>query len=119
MKLHELKSRLQQHLSDGLVTIVGSGLSCAEGLPSMGELANHLCAEIEHGLAAADIEAWAEIKPLIYAKGLEAALLEKAPTASLEAAIAVATVKLICNREQSVVAEVFAGTRTLRLTRLI
>lgn len=119
MVLHNLKIRLQQHLSDGLVTIVGSGLSCAEGLPGMGELANHLCAEVGPGLADADVAAWAEIAPLIKTKGLEAALLEKAPSAELEAAIATATSILIAERERTIVTEVFAGTRTLRLTRLI
>ena len=119
MELHKLKVRLQQHMSDGLVTIVGSGLSCAEGLPGMGELANHLCSSIGPSLAGADVAAWAEIEPLIQSKGLEAALLEKVPTAALEAAIAKSTAELICERERSVVTEVFAGARTLRLTRLI
>ncbi|MBU2854952.1 SIR2 family protein [Acidithiobacillus ferriphilus] len=119
MVLHELKIRLQQHLSDGLVTIIGSGLSCAEGLPGMGELAKHLCAAIGPGLVGADVAAWAEIAPLIQAKGLEAALLEKAPSAELEATIATATAELIVERERTIITEVFAGTRTLRLTRLI
>jgi hypothetical protein len=33
MNTDALKSRLQYLLTDGLVTIVGTGLSCAEGLP--------------------------------------------------------------------------------------
>jgi len=33
MNLHEIKEHLQNHLSDGLVIIIGSGLSCAEGIP--------------------------------------------------------------------------------------
>lgn len=119
MELHELKTHLQQHLSDGLVTIVGSGLSCAEGLPGMGELAKHLCAVVGPGLVGADAAAWAEIAPLIHLKGLEAALLEKSPSAALEAAIASATAGLIAERERTIVTEVFAGARTLRLTRLI
>lgn len=119
MELHELKTHLQQHLSDGLVTIVGSGLSCAEGLPGMGELANHLRAVIGPDLSSADVATWAEIVPLIQSKGLEAALLEKPPSAGLEAAIATATAELIAARERSIVTEVFAGARTLRLTRLI
>lgn len=119
MNMHELKTRLQQHMSDGLVTIVGSGLSCAEGLPGMGELARHLCEVIGPGLVGADAAAWAEIALHIQAKGLEAALLVKAPSAGLEVAIATATAGPIAERERSVVTEVFAGTRTLRLTRLI
>lgn len=119
MELHDIKIRLQQHMSDGLVTVVGSGLSCAEGLPGMGELADHLCAVIGPGLVGGDAKVWAEITPLIHAKGLEAALLEKAPTPALEAAISIATGNFVGEREKKVVAEIFSGTRTLRLTRLI
>ncbi len=42
MQLGEIKKRLQGHFTDGLVTIVGSGLSMASGLPGMEELAEHL-----------------------------------------------------------------------------
>lgn len=45
MDLHELKLHLQNHLTDGLVLIVGSGLSAALGLPTMERLAGHL---LEH-----------------------------------------------------------------------
>lgn len=119
MDLHEVKTRLQQHLSDGLVTVIGSGLSCAEGLPSMGELANYLRATIGPGLGDDDAAVWAEIAPLIQDKGLEAALLAKPPTPALESAIALATASLVGERERAIVAEVFAGTRKLRLTRLM
>lgn len=119
MDLHNLKVRLQEHLSDGLVTIVGSGLSCAEGLPGMGELANFLLAEIGVGLTDGDAAAWASASPLISTKGLEAALLAVPPTPALEAAIAAATGKFIAERERDVISAVFAGKRKLRLTRLL
>ena len=119
MELHEVKTRLQQHLSDGLVIVVGSGLSCAEGLPGMGELAHHLCASIGSGLNDADTLNWEVIRSLIATKGLEAALLETPPTITLETAIVAATATLIGERERRVIAEVFSGSRKLRLTRLI
>jgi hypothetical protein len=119
MDLHNVKVRLQEHLSDGLVTIVGSGLSCAEGLPGMGELATYLRSEVGGGLTGADAAAWASAELLIATKGLEAALLAAPPTPALEAAISAATGKLIAERERAVVTEVFAGARTLRLTRLL
>lgn len=119
MELHEVKTRLQQHLSDGLVMVVGSGLSCAEGLPGMGELADHLRATVGLGLADEDAEIWATLVPLILAKGIEAALLEKPPTPALESAIAVATGAMVSERERTVITEVFAGARKLRLTRLM
>lgn len=119
MDLHALKARLQAHLSDGLVTIVGSGLSCAEGLPGMGELADYLLANVGHGLSGADEAAWLAVSPLISAKGLEAALLAAPPTPLLEASISAATGQFISERERKVVSEVFAGKRKLRLTRLL
>lgn len=119
MNLDEIKRHLQQHLSDGLVTVIGSGLSCAEGLPGMGELADHLSATIGPGLNADDLAAWGSVVPLIKANGLEAALFEKPPPQSLESAIASATANLVSQREREIVAEVFSGTRILRLTKLI
>lgn len=120
MELHDLKLTLQQHLTDGLVTVVGSGLSCAEGLPSMKELASHLNATIAADLAvAADIDKWEAISPLLSVKGLEAALLDVPPTPGLEAAIVTRTAEMIAARERQIVAEVFSRTRTLRFTRLV
>lgn len=119
MNIHELKLLLQQHLTDGLVTVIGSGLSCAEGLPGMGELANYLSGTVMIGLAAADIDRWNMILPLLPTRGLEAALLEVPPTRGLEIAIVERTVELIAKRERQIVAEIFSRTRTLRFTRLV
>jgi hypothetical protein len=119
MDLHRVKVRLQEHLSDGLVTIVGSGLSCAEGLPGMGELADHLRATAGVGLAGTDAATWDSALALFATKGLEGALLAVPPTPAVESAIAAATGKLFGERERAVVTEVFAGTRKLRLTRLL
>lgn len=119
MELHDLKLLLQHHFSDGLVTIVGSGLSCAEGMPGMGALADYLQANLEADLCQDDKDHWAKLSPLITANGLEAALLSKPPTPTLEAAIVASTAALISKHERDIVAEVFANTRTLRFTRLL
>lgn len=118
MELHHLKLMLQQHLTDGLVTVVGSGLSCAEGLPGMGQLASHLDAMLTNGLEPTDADKWQAISPLLPAKGLEAALLAVPPTPRLEAAIIAHTTELIEARERQIIAEVFSGKRVLRFTRL-
>lgn len=119
MTLDAIKKHLQEHLSDGLVTIVGSGLSCAENLPGMGELACHLSTDLKSRLCTEDSALWEEIEPLLTSQGLEAALLAKAPTASLEAAIASSTGSFIAARERLVVSDIFNGVRKLRLTRFI
>lgn len=119
MELHNIKTRLQQHLCDGIVTVIGSGLSCAEGLPSMGELANHLREVVGANLIGNDAATWAVLKQIIDKKGLEAALLENPPALALESAIAIATTSLVADRERMVVTDVFAGKRKLRLTQLM
>jgi hypothetical protein len=119
LDINDLKLTLQRHFSDGLVTIVGSGLSCAEGLPGMADLAKHLQAVVGDGLASSDADCWAKISPLIATKGLEGALLEIAPTPTLESKIVQHTADLIADRERKIVHEVFARTRTLRFTRLL
>jgi hypothetical protein len=85
----------------------------------MGALASYLQATIEADLSASDKDLWDKISPLIAVTGLEAALLAKPPTPTLEAAIVARTAELIAQCERDIVAEVFAKKRTLRFTRLI
>lgn len=119
MELGELKRRLQQLLGDGLVMVVGSGLSCAEGVPGMGGLGEHLAMTIPAALSPEDLDLWGQIQPLIEKEGLEAALLKYAPTPSLEAAIVQSTGNFIALAEERIVAEVFSKSKVLRLTKLI
>jgi len=119
MQLDDIKRHLQDYFGDGLVLIVGSGLSCAEGLPNMRHLARHLSDNLHPILSAEDGKLWQKIMPLLETEGLESALIKKAPTATLEAAIASMTGALIAEKEEKVIAEIFARKRELRLTRLI
>ena len=65
MELNTLKKQLQEHLGDGLVLIVGSGLSCAEGVPGMAALGHHLVTHIPASLSPDDTKLWEDIHPLI------------------------------------------------------
>ncbi|MFN3677775.1 MAG: SIR2 family protein [Sphingomonas pseudosanguinis] len=117
--MDELKRHLQSHFTDGLTIVVGSGLSCAEGLPGMGALAAHLQRDVPARLRPEDEGDWREIARLIDAMSLEPALLAKPPGAELERLIVDSTARLIAAHEAAAVAEVFAGNRTLRITRLM
>lgn len=119
MELGALKKQLQGHFGDGLVLIIGSGLSCAEGVPGMGAIGSHLMAQLPGVLSADDQQLWQQIYPLIATEGLEAALLKHAPTPSLEVAIVQHTGDFIAQAEASIIAEVFSRSRSLRLTKLI
>lgn len=114
-----LKRHLQGCLGDGLTVIVGSGLSCAEGLPGMGELARHLQGDVPQLARPEDADRWTEIAALLSTDGLEAALSKIPPGPELEEVIVASTARLIVAAETKTIAEVFGGSRTLRLTRLV
>ena len=119
MELSALKKQLQGHLGDGLVLVIGSGLSCAEGVPGMAALGHHLITHIPPMLSDEDSTLWKAIHPLIESEGLEAALLKHAPTSSLETAIVQSTGNFVADAEAGIITQVFQNTKTLRLSTLL
>lgn len=117
---HEALARfVQEHFTDGLVLVIGSGLSCAEGIPGMIELASHLCSRAQ-SLTGDDAVRWSQIRKALDAgEGLEAALLKHAPTDSLEVWIAKETSELLIPKEREVLSAVIQGKQTLRLTTFL
>ena len=118
LTLDEIKRHLQNHLCDGLVTVIGSGLSCAEGLPGMKDLEEHLIKNINLTPENEDTKLWEQIK-LELKNGLESALLAHPPSPSLETLISKLTGSLIAQKENTVIQEVFNKRRTLKLTKLL
>lgn len=110
---------IQQHVTDGLVLIIGSGLSAAEGLPGMPALADHLnsnSSELEEN----DAKLWIKISLVLAAnKGLEAALLENPPTPTLETWIVKKTCELIIPAEIAVIDAAIKGEKHLKLTSFL
>lgn len=110
---------VQAHFTDGLALVIGSGLSVAEGMPGMTELADYLRGE-SGTLIGDDAKLWGQIDGLLNAGiGLEAALLKCPPSAPLEAWIARTTCKLLLPKEREVICAVFRKERSLRLTALL
>ncbi|MEN8262247.1 MAG: SIR2 family protein [Nitrospirota bacterium] len=120
MELHELKKELQNHFTDGLVIIVGCGLSSAEGIPGMSDLAQHLKIEIPNNVKDDDLKLWDKIlEKLEKGETIEQALLEYQPTPELEKHIIELTAGLILKEETKIINEIFEGTRILRFTHLL
>lgn len=120
MNIDALKCRLQNLFADGLIVIVGSGLSCAEGLPGMGALAKRLKDLVPGRISGGDEAAWAEVASRLDAGvGLEAALHEVAVSVDLEAAIVQATAEFILAEEAKALLGCLDAGRTLRFTRLL
>ncbi len=119
MTLDEIKKRLQGHLSDGLLVVVGSGLSCAEGLPGMPQLAQHLMVAVKTGCSELDETTWSDISLKLLEVGLESSLMNRELSMSLAESISTATGNFIAVEERRVITEIFGGNRELRLTRLL
>jgi hypothetical protein len=120
MNIDDLKRQLQAIFVDGIVTIVGSGLSCAEGLPGMGALADRLKAVVPGIIDAADAAAWDVVVSLLDSgTGLETALQEAAASSDLDAAIVSVTADYLVEEEGRVLAECINTERVLRFARLL
>jgi hypothetical protein len=119
MDLDALVRFVQEHFSDGLALVIGSGLSAAEGIPGMPALAGHL-STAAGGLAGSDCALWSQIKSVLDAnEGLEAALLKYPPSSSLEDWIVKETCGLLLPKEREVITSVLTGARSLRLTAFL
>ena len=120
MDVGKLKQRLQDHFTDGLVTVVGAGLSVAEGIPGMVALANHLHRNMPDRLDADSRPLWEQIAEE-FAKGtdLENTLLRHPPDPTMEAIIVELTANLILDAEMAIIEKVVSGERTLRFSRLL
>jgi len=120
MDMHELKQKLQNHFTDGLVTIVGCGLSSAEGLPGMAELAEYLRNEIPLLVKNENLDLWYNIVDLLNeGKTIEQAMITCPPSPDLEEYIITKTADLFLHHESNVLNAVIKGDRTLRFTKLV
>lgn len=107
---------LQNHLKPGIMLVIGSGLSCAEGLPSMGQLADHLAKASVPGNIKSDY--WDSIIKEIEEHGLEAALHKIQPSEEALDFIRTEVASLILAKEKDIVSRVFSENYELRLSRL-
>ncbi len=73
MDYNALVKFVQEHFTDGLALVIGSGLSAAEGIPGMAALATYL-SKGAGVLTGTDATLWYQIKTVLDAgEGLEAA----------------------------------------------
>lgn len=118
MDMDDLKKKIQSFFGDGLVTIIGTGLSIAEGIPGMRELQDYLQQEISKEKKL--IKQWTPINDLLTTgTGLEAALLKSPPNSDLESTIVDLTAQYILPYEKKVIEEVIEKGRLLRFARLL
>ncbi|MBF1185766.1 MAG: hypothetical protein HXM03_03350, partial [[Eubacterium] sulci] len=80
-----IKKEIQSFFDKGTVTMVGSGLSCAEGLPSMRDLAKKLIEEVPKNIRTESHECWLKIeKNLSRDVDLETTLIDNKANSDIE-----------------------------------
>lgn len=119
MLIGQLKRWLQDHLTDGIAIIVGSGLSAQMGIPSMLELAKHIEAN-PPALTALTYPQWSRLcDELDEGHDLETALSTVDFDAGVEEHIVDLTAKLIEEQERPVFRDVVAGKLKLPFSDLL
>ena len=114
------KRLIQDHLQEGLLLVVGTGLSIAEGIPGMGQLADHLKAVIPIKIAKAPDPGWATVVEALDAGlHLEAAMGKANLLPETVEFIVEATADLVGNSELEVFQRVLSGAATLPFTQFV
>ena len=120
MELDEVKRIIQDFFQENTVTIVGSGLSLAEGIPGMTALATELLSQIPKLLSKPDIDIWSKIAAdLSSGIGLEQALHNTKPSTTIEKHIRKITAQYIGNAEAEVLKEIIYNNKQQMVSLLI
>lgn len=120
LDLSKVKRQLQDHLQEGLLIVVGTGLSMAEGIPGMWALADHLKREVPSKLVAVPDPAWGTVvTALDSGENLEAAMGKVNLLPTTVEVIVSETARLILTSERKVFERIMAGKRVLPLTPFV
>lgn len=121
MDIDTTKKIIQNFFQEGTVTIVGSGLSTAEGIPGMSDLSKELQDKIPAMLTAAeDIDIWNQINhDLAAGIGLEETLYKTKPSAFVEESIRKVTARYIGNADHDIFIDVVTNDKVLRFSEYL
>jgi hypothetical protein len=112
-----VKKQIQDHLQEGLLLIVGTGLSIAEGIPGMAPLAEHLKAEIPAKISKCPDPGWSQVVAALDAgDNLESAMAKVTLEETTVDAIVATAATLISAKEREVFKRVLNGKQVLPFT---
>lgn len=119
MDVNELKRRLQDHLTDGLVLVVGSGVSAGLGIATMSQLADHILKNPPTGILGEIEKQWNIVTEALQSgSDLETAMSSVDLDASLEDHVIRLTAELIEPQERIIVQNAISGAKKLPLSEL-
>lgn len=115
-----IQEYIQDFFDEGTVLVIGSGLSCAEGMPGMWALSEKLQEEVPNQLNENDKKLWESIAGnLKKGKDLESCLLETTPSDKLEEVIKKITYNYIFEKDYDVYKKILEKNYELKITSLI
>lgn len=118
--MDNLKKNIQSFFDQGTVTIVGSGLSCAEGISGMKALSKKLMEDVPNKLSNEDMECWRKIEETLNnGTDLESTLQQNKATNNIEKAIIESAYELISSEDISIFKEIIEKSRTLRFSEYL
>lgn len=118
--MDNLKKNIQSFFDQGTVTIVGSGLSCAEGISGMKALSGKLMEDVPNKLSNEDMECWRNIEETLNnGTDLESTLQQNKATNNIEKAIVESAYELISSEDVSIFKEIIEKSRTLRFSEYL
>lgn len=120
VEINEIKKKIQSFFDQGTVTIVGSGLSCAEGISGMWSLSQKLIDDVPHKLSPENIECWGKVKKsLNNGTDLESALQKNKVTEQIEIAIMESAYELIATEDEHIFREIIEADRKLKFSEYL
>ena len=120
MDLHELKRILQDRFTDGLLTIIGSGLSASMGLPTMWALGEYLRKHMPGRVSDEAAAEWAVVESrLASGTDLEGAVKDIEANGSVLPEVVALTAELVAAAESEAIQSVLANERDFALRRLL
>lgn len=113
-----MKTVIQDFFQENTVTIIGSGLSAAEGIPGMGSLSLELQDKLPVKISEkADVDNWKAISDRLKAgESLEEALHSIKPTSVVEEKIRETTAVFIRTADKTALNNVLLGSRRFRFS---
>lgn len=118
--MDNLKKNIQNFFDQGTVTIVGSGLSCAEGISGMKALSEKLMEDVPNKLRNEDMECWRNIEETLNnGTDLESTLQQNKATNNIERAIIESAYELISSEDISIFKEIIEKSRKLRFSEYL
>lgn len=119
-RLDEIKKKIQSFFDQGTVTIVGSGLSCAEGISGMVQLSEKLIKDVPNKLKPENMKNWEKVEDALKkGQDLESALRQNKVTDEVEKVILDITYELISSEDKAIFLDIIEKERKLKFSKYL